>query len=151
MAIQLSSPAFRSGESIPLDYTADGRNVSPPLQWTPPPLGTQSLALVCEDPDAPRGTFTHWVVFNMPADADGLVEAALPSGAMQGLNSFGEASYGGPAPPPGKPHHYHFRLYALDSPVPLIGEVAAPGLKSAMEGHILGEADLVGLYQRPGH
>jgi Raf kinase inhibitor-like YbhB/YbcL family protein len=148
MSLQLTSPAIKPNKSIPVDYTADGKNVSPPLKWTGIPPGTKSFALLCEDPDAPRGTFTHWVVCNVPAEASELVEAALPRGAVQGENSFGEAAYGGPSPPPGQPHHYHFKLYALDTSLTLIGHFSAEGLKSEMQGHILGEADLVGLYQR---
>src|SRR5688500_530249 len=128
MAFELTSPAIKPGQSIPVDYTADGRNVSPPLKWTKPPPGTKTFALLCEDPDATRGTFTHWVVCNVPAEAKELVEAALPDGAVQGVNSFGKATYGGPAPPPGKPHHYHFKLYALDTNLPLIGDISAEGL-----------------------
>jgi Raf kinase inhibitor-like YbhB/YbcL family protein len=144
----LSSPQFRSGEMIPLDYTADGRNVSPPLQWTDPPAGTKSFALICEDPDAPRGVFYHWVVYEVPAQTRELEEKALPLGAKQGLNSFGDMNYGGPAPPRGQVHHYHFRLYALDVEMPLIGEVSAEGLKGELQDHILAESDLIGIYQR---
>src|SRR5207249_1762879 len=108
--MKLSSSAFRSGEPIPAAYTADGRNVSPPLEWHESPEGVRGFALVCDDPDAPRGTFTHWVIFNMPAKLHELQEGAVPGSAVQGNNDFGKVGYGGPSPPPGRPHHYHFRL-----------------------------------------
>jgi Raf kinase inhibitor-like YbhB/YbcL family protein len=148
MSMTLTSPAFESNGTIPLAHTADGINASPPLQWSDLPRGTRSLALICEDPDAPSGTFTHWVVNNLPPEAHELRQGALPKGAMEGLNSFGKLGYGGPSPPRGKPHHYHFHLYALDSELPLIGEFSAEGLKKELPGHVLAEADLVGLYQR---
>src|SRR5438874_11965395 len=122
MALDLTSTAFQEGQSIPKEYTGDGRNVSPPLQWSDPPTGTRSLALVCEDPDAPRGTFTHWAIFNLPAESRELsagvpAEPALPNGTAQATNDFGKVGYGGPSPPPGKPHRYVFKLYALDRPL----------------------------------
>ena len=148
MSITLTSPAFSSDATIPVEHTADGIDVSPPLNWSELPSGTKSLALICEDPDVPGGTFTHWVVNNLPPEARGLRPGALPEGAMEGLNSFGKQGYDGPAPPRGKPHHYHFRLYALDSEILLIGEFSAEGLKQELAGHVLAEADLVGVYQR---
>src|SRR2546426_12557047 len=119
MSLELTSTAFRDGQSIPTKYTADGRNISPPLAWTDPPAGTKSFALICEDPDAPRGTFTHWLAFNLPAESrelpEGLsAEATRPDGSLQGTNDFGKPGYGGPSPPPGKPHRYVFQLLALD-------------------------------------
>ena len=119
MTLELTSTAFADRAAVPKLYTGDGRNASPPLQWREPPAGTHSLALICEDPDAPRGTFTHWVVYNVPAEtqelSEGLpAEATLPNGTTQGTNDFGKLGYGGPAPPPGKPHRYFFKLYALD-------------------------------------
>src|SRR5438046_1261428 len=124
MALELTSAAFEEGEPIPEQYTADGRNASPPLEWQNPPAGIRSLALICEDPDAPRGTFTHWVVFNLPAESQELGEgipaaATLANGTAQGTNDFGKVGYGGPSPPPGKPHRYFFKLYALDRPLDL--------------------------------
>jgi len=153
MSIELTSPAFTPGETIPRDYTADGRNASPPLKWSDPPADAKSFALLCEDPDAPRGTFVHWVAANLPSESRDLSEgvpkeASLPNGTVQGVNGFGKVGFGGPAPPPGKPHHYHFKLYALDAPLDLKGEVTATDLKSAMHGHVLAESELVGLYQR---
>src|SRR5437762_6437024 len=113
MALELTSTAFKEGDTIPKQYTGDGTNAPPPLKWADPPAGTKSFALICEDPDAPRGTFTHWVMWNLPAEARELGEGAPPGGAIQGKNDFGKIGYGGPAPPPGKPHRYVFRLDAL--------------------------------------
>jgi Raf kinase inhibitor-like YbhB/YbcL family protein len=153
MALELTSPAFREGDAIPQQYTGDGRNISPPLAWRNPPAGTRSLALTCEDPDAPRGTFTHWVVFNLPAELRELgesipAETTLPNGMAQGTNDFGQAGYGGPKPPPGKPHRYVFTLYALDQPLDVQPGATKAQLLAAMKGHVLGEAQLLGTYAR---
>src|ERR1700736_854590 len=128
MKIELTSTAFREGEPIPKLYTGDGKDLSPPLKWTDPPAGTKSFALVCDDPDAPRGTWVHWVLFDLPATATGLpagvpTSEELPSGGVQGRNDYGDIGWGGPQPPRGHGvHHYGFRLYALDAPLSL-----APG------------------------
>ncbi len=153
MALELTSTAFHEGATIPEQYTADGRNVTPPLKWTDPPAGTRSFALICEDPDAPRGTFTHWLAFNLPAESRELseavpAEATLPNGTAQGTNDFGKAGYGGPKPPPGKPHRYTFKLYALDRSLDVHPGATKAQLLAAMQGHILGEAQLVGRYAR---
>jgi len=153
MTIELSSSAFEEGESIPRKYTGDGTDVSPPLTWSEPPAGTQSLALVCDDPDAPRGTWVHWVLFNLPSDLRELPEhvppdAVLKNQARQGRNDFGKIGYGGPAPPRGKPHRYFFKLYALDVVLPLTAGASRSQLLGAMEGHILAEGQLMGKYQR---
>jgi Raf kinase inhibitor-like YbhB/YbcL family protein len=153
MTLELTSTAFPEGATIPERYTGDGRNVSPPLQWRDPPAGTRSLALICEDPDAPRGTFTHWVAFNLPAEsrelAEGVpAEATLPNGTAQGTNDFGQVGYGGPSPPPGKPHRYCFKLYALDRPLDLQPGATRAQLLAALKGHVLGEAQLMGTYAR---
>jgi Raf kinase inhibitor-like YbhB/YbcL family protein len=153
MALELTSTAFQQGETIPKQYTADGRNASPPLKWSEPPPGTRSLALVCEDPDAPRGTFTHWVVFKLPAESRELSEAipkeaTLPNGTVQGTNGFGEVGYGGPSPPAGKPHRYFFKLFALDRPLELQPGATKDQLLAAARGHVLGEAELMGTYGR---
>jgi Raf kinase inhibitor-like YbhB/YbcL family protein len=153
MALELTSTAFQEGATIPEQYTADGHNVSPPLKWQNPPAGTRSLALICEDPDAPRGTFTHWVAFNLPAESRELPEgippeATLPIGLAQGTNDFGRAGYGGPKPPPGKPHRYVFKLYALDRPLDMQPGATKAQLLAAMKGHVLGEAQLQGTYAR---
>jgi Raf kinase inhibitor-like YbhB/YbcL family protein len=153
MALELTSTAFREGAPIPGQYTADGRNVSPPLQWRDVPAGTRGLALVCEDPDAPRGTFTHWVAYNLPAESRELpegvpAEPTLPDGTLQGTNDFGRVGYGGPAPPAGKPHRYFFMLFALDGPLHLPPGATRPQLLAAVKGHVLGEAQLMGTYSR---
>ena len=153
MAFEMSSSAFQEGKSIPQQYTGDGRNISPPLRWGDPPAGTRSLALICEDPDAPRGTFTHWVAFNLPAESRELAEgvpgeATLPNGTTQGTNDFGKVGYGGPKPPPGKPHHYFFKLYALDQPVELRPGATKAQLLAAVKGHVLGEAQVMGTFAR---
>src|SRR5215469_16178794 len=124
MSIELTSPAFQPGTAIPKQYTGDGADRSPPLGWSEPPPGTKGLALICDDPDAPRGTWVHWVLFNIPADTRELPETVPPekltrAGARQGTNDFGKLGYGGPLPPPGKPHRYYFKIYALDSTLDL--------------------------------
>ena len=150
--MKLSSTAFRDGEYIATLYTCEGQNISPPLAWRGVPQGTESLALIMDDPDAPSGIFTHWVVFNIPAVTVNLPAAAksanLPAGTLQGRNSYGTSAYGGPCPPPGSPHHYRFTLYALDQSVALTAGVTREQLLSAARSHILAQARLVGLYQR---
>jgi Raf kinase inhibitor-like YbhB/YbcL family protein len=153
MAITLTSTAFGEGETIPKTYTADGTNVSPPLQWGDPPAGTQSFALIADDPDAPRGTWVHWVLFDLPAGERGLGEGtpaaeSLPGGARQGKNDFGKLGYGGPSPPPGKPHRYFFKLYALDKPLSLSPGATKAQVEGAMKGHVLAEGRLMGKYGR---
>lgn len=151
--IALTSPAFQLGERIPTEYTADGRNVSPPLKWDGVPAGAKSLALVCEDPDAPRGLFTHWVAFNLPPDATELragvpAKDALPDGTAQGTNGFGKPGYGGPSPPAGKPHRYVFHLYALDEKLDLPAGATREQLTRAIKGHVIGQGELTGTYGR---
>jgi Raf kinase inhibitor-like YbhB/YbcL family protein len=153
MTIQLTSTAFGEGENIPKRYTADGENVSPPLRWSDPPEGTKAFALICDDPDAPRGTWVHWVLFNLPADQREVEEGVpaqevLANGAKQGKNDFGKVGYGGPAPPPGKPHRYFFKLYALDTPLDLAPGATKGQLVAAMKGHVLAEGQLMGRYGR---
>ncbi len=147
------SPAFANGASIPVKYTADGEDVSPPLQWTGIPKGARSVALVCDDPDAPGGTWVHWVLFNLPPGDPGLAEGTpeadqLPNGARHGLNDFGRPGYGGPAPPSGKAHRYRFRVYALDAVLILKPRVKLNELEAAMKGHILATGELTGTYAR---
>jgi Raf kinase inhibitor-like YbhB/YbcL family protein len=152
--IALTSPAFRFGERIPTQYTADGRDVSPPLKWDGVPAGAKSLALICEDPDAPKGLFAHWVAYNLPPDSKELREGvpakeALPDGMAQGVNGFGKPGYGGPSPPAGKPHRYVFHLYALDEKLDLPAGATREQVASAMKGHVIGQGELTGSYGRP--
>ncbi len=153
MHFALSSPEWKAGESIPREFTCDGRDVSPPLAWDAPPAGTRSLSLVVEDPDAPGGTFIHWVLYDLPAGARELPENVpakddVPGGARQGRNSFGRVGYGGPCPPPGPAHRYYFRLYALDRKTSLNAGAGHADLDRAMRGHILAQAEFMGRYQR---
>lgn len=154
MTFRLESPAFEEGALIPAVYTCDGRDISPPLKWSDPPEGTQSFTLICDDPDAPIGTWIHWVIYNIPPDQRDLPEGVpavgtLPNGARQGRNSWPRRlGYGGPCPPSGT-HRYVFKLYALDTMLDLEPEQAdARAVQQAMQGHILAEAQLIGLYQR---
>ncbi len=153
MVLSLSSTAFKGGERIPVKYTCEGQDVSPPLTWSEPPQGTQSLTLIVDDPDAPGGAFTHWVLFNIPPDSGELPEAVptqaqLSSGALQGKNDFGKIGYGGPCPPPGRLHRYCFTLYALDRVLDLKAGVSKKQVLDAMQGHILAQEQLIGTYQR---
>jgi Raf kinase inhibitor-like YbhB/YbcL family protein len=153
MALTVTSTAFKEGESIPKQHTGDGKDTSPPLHWTAPPSGTKSLALICDDPDAPRGTWVHWVLFNLPADTHGLPEGVpahgtIDNGAVQGKNDFRKLGYGGPAPPPGKPHRYFFKLYALDTVLTLSAGATKADVAAAMKGHVLDEGQLMGVYKR---
>jgi Raf kinase inhibitor-like YbhB/YbcL family protein len=149
----LTSAAFAEGAPVPVRHTCDGEDLSPPLTWTGVPVGTRSFALICDDPDAPRGTWVHWFIWNLPADAVELGEGVpskpeLPSGARQGLNDGGDIGYGGPCPPAGRPHRYFFRLHALDTPLNLAPGVNRSDLEAAMEGHVLARAVTMGTYQR---
>ena len=151
--MEIISAAFQNGETIPTQYTCSGQDISPALNWSGVPEGTQSFALIVDDPDAPGGTFTHWVIFNIPADTIELGEAIptsseLPSGALQGRNSFGRIGYDGPCPPPGTPHHYHFVLYALGRALDLPAGASNVQVLNAMQDHILAQAELVGIYKR---
>ena len=153
MNFELTSTAFQEGQPIPRESTGDGQNISPPLKWTDPPSGTKTFALVCIDPDAPRGIFTHWVAFNLPAEsrevsAGVLQEGKLSNGTIQGKNDFGKIGYAGPAPPPGKAHRYFFKLFALDTALELSSGVSHDDLRAATPGHILAEAQLMGTYGR---
>ena len=149
----ITSPSFAAGGSIPAKYSCEGANVSPALEWSGTPPAAKSLALICEDPDAPAGTWTHWVLFNLPASTTALPEKmdtapTLPSGAKQGTNDFQKTGYGGPCPPPGKPHRYFFRLYALNTELALKPGATRKDLLRAMEHHVVAEGQLVGTYQR---
>ncbi|MGB9741724.1 MAG: YbhB/YbcL family Raf kinase inhibitor-like protein [candidate division WOR-3 bacterium] len=149
----LSSPAFAAGQKIPPKYTGDGEDVSPALNWDNVPEKTRSFALICSDPDAPVGTFIHWVIYDIPAEVRGLAEGlprdgVLDNGARQGINGFRNIGYNGPKPPPGKPHRYFFRLYALDTVLEVEPGISAGRLQGLIAGHILSEAELMGVYGR---
>lgn len=140
IALEIMSRDFDNGEYIPAKCAYDKSNIPPSLYWKDVPEGTKSLAIICDDPDAPSKVWVHWVMFNIKPDIDG--------SGVQGINDFGKMGYGGPCPPPGKPHRYFFRLYALGTILPLKKGASRDKLLSAMEGHILAEAEVMGLYQR---
>jgi Raf kinase inhibitor-like YbhB/YbcL family protein len=154
MSFQISTTAFSEGGMIPKKFTCDGPDVSPQLSWKDAPIGTQSFAVVMDDPDAPVGTWVHWVLYNLPASAKELPEGVekqeqlAGGGALQGRNDFRRIGYGGPCPPPGKPHRYYFKLYALDTKLDLKAGATKADLERAMKGHILGQTQLVGRYGR---
>lgn len=151
--IQVSATAFQNGEAIPIKYSSDGENLSPALQWSGIPQGSHSLALIMDDPDAPIGTFTHWVIYNLPVDLNGLQEgipktAAISGLGIQGVNSFRKVGYDGPCPPRGANHRYFFKLYALDLAPSLPSGLDSAGLQRAMQGHILARGQGMGTFQR---
>jgi len=153
MSFSVTTKAFAPGGDIPRQYTCDGQDLSPALEWNGAPAATKSFALIADDPDAPVGTWTHWVLFDLPASADNLPEsvpktADLSGGGHQGRNDFGKTGYGGPCPPPGKPHRYFFKLYALDAPLNLKGGASRADVEKAMKGHVLGEAQVMGKFKR---
>jgi len=153
MEIIVASAAFAAGSAIPTKYTCMGQDVSPPITWEKIPEGTKSIALICDDPDAPMGTWVHWVIFNIPPDKTGLPEAVppdpkLPDGSTQGINDFRRHGYGGPCPPPGKPHRYFFKVYALDTVLDLGSTATKRDVEKAMEGHILAQGELMGTFRR---
>jgi len=153
MSLQMSSAAFSSGEAIPKKFTCDGPDVSPQLKWNDPPANTQSMALIMDDPDAPGSTWVHWVLYDLPANTRELPEGVakqeqLSSGARQGRNDFEKTGYGGPCPPPGKPHRYFFKLYALDNKLNLKSGATKVELERAMKSHVLAQAELIGKYGR---
>ena len=152
MEIKITSAVFEEGGMIPAKFTCDEEDVSPPLAWDSVPEGTKTLALICDDPDAPMGTWVHWVLFNLPGDFNELPEDIPPekeleNSAKQGTNDFGKIGYGGPCPPGGT-HRYYFKLYALDAALDLEAGARKAELLEAMEGHILGEGQLMGKYSR---
>lgn len=156
MSMTIQSPAFQHMHNIPARHTCDGMDTSPPLSWSNVPPGTKSLALIVDDPDAPdpaapEMTFVHWVLYNIPPDVDGLEEGAAPDGlpldAERGLNDWHNRTWGGPCPPIGR-HRYFFKLYALNTTLPHLKHPTKSALEAAMHGHVLAQAELVGLYQR---
>jgi len=153
MTLKLSSPDFTSGETIPKQFTCDGADISPALEWSDPPKGTQSFVVIADDPDAPVGTWVHWVLFDLPADARSLAQnfpnrEELEDGSRQGRNDFRKIGYGGPCPPPGKPHRYFFKLYALDKKLDLKAGASKQDVENAQRGHVLAKAEWMGRYGR---
>ena len=145
------SAAFAMGAAIPAEYCCS--RISPPLSWSGVPPGTQSIAVLCDDPDAPRGDWVHWVLFNLPSDTASLpagmpVKARLPNGAMQGITDYGRNGYDGPCPPPGRAHRYFFKVFALDALLDLEASADKAALLEAMRGHILAQGHIVGTYRR---
>jgi Raf kinase inhibitor-like YbhB/YbcL family protein len=153
MSIQITSPAFSAGQPIPRKYTCDAEDASPPLAWTGVPAEAKSLALIVDDPDAPVGTWVHWVFYNLPPSLTGLEEGLAKTPTLAGLGSQGtndsrKIGYGGPCPPRGKPHRYFFKLYALDASLSLPSGASKADLEKAMRGHILAQGQLIGTYSR---
>jgi Raf kinase inhibitor-like YbhB/YbcL family protein len=157
MPLTLTSPAFTHQGPIPARYTCDGDDVSPPLAWAGVPAGARSLALIVDDPDAPdpnapKRTWVHWVMYNLPARDGSLAEAvdcgALPTGAREGTNDWPRTGYGGPCPPIGR-HRYFFKLYAVDMVLPDLGDATKAKVEKEMQGHVLEKAELMGTYERP--
>ena len=154
MSFAVKSTAFSNGSEIPRQYTCSGENVSPSLSWSEVPPQARALALIADDPDAPAGTWTHWIMWNIPAHATALSEGVPPSqellhnGARQGKNDFGRIGYGGPCPPPGRPHRYFFRLYALGAMLDVKSGAARSELETAMMPHVVAQAEWMGLFKR---
>ena len=153
MAFQVQSSAFKAGSEIPQKFTCQGSDISPALSWSGAPAGTKSFALIADDPDAPAGTWVHWVLYDLPASTTQLAENVPktekgPGGGTQGMNDFKKSGYGGPCPPPGNAHRYFFKLYALDTSLNLKPGASKADLEKAMKGHILAQAELMGTYKR---
>ncbi|HMZ32287.1 MAG: YbhB/YbcL family Raf kinase inhibitor-like protein [Methanomicrobiales archaeon] len=151
--IEITSEAFREGARIPDEFTCKGANLSPPISFGPMPPGTKSIVVICDDPDAPSGLFTHWILYNIPAGTEHISKGVpkkpvLIDGSRHGTNSYGRMEYSGPACPPGTTHHYHFDAYALDMVLALRAPVTRRDIGHAMEGHILGNGSLIGLFSR---
>jgi Raf kinase inhibitor-like YbhB/YbcL family protein len=153
LAFIITSSAFEEGKTIPVRHTCDGDDISPALKWSNAPANTKSFTLISDDPDAPKGTWVHWVLFDLPGSTTelaGEIEKSqhLSGGAKQGINDFKRLGYGGPCPPPGKPHRYYFKLYALDKLLDLKPGVTKADVVKAMEGHVIAETQVMGTYQR---
>jgi Raf kinase inhibitor-like YbhB/YbcL family protein len=151
--IMISTEAFREGDTIPPEYTCDGKDISPMLSWNGVPSNAKSIALIMDDPDAPGGTFVHWVFYNIPANVQNLSKGmpgneTLADGSLQGMTDFGRTGYGGPCPPPGKPHRYYFKIFALDTKLDLSSKAKKTDVERAMEGHVLARGELMGKYGR---
>jgi Raf kinase inhibitor-like YbhB/YbcL family protein len=150
--MKLVSNAFKEGQPIPRGYSCEGTNVSPPLEWSGVPKSAKTLALIVDDPDAPAGTWVHWVLYNLPAENIGIIESTpatetLTGGGIQGMNDFKKIGYGGPCPPSGT-HRYYFKIYALDAELPLNPGATKADLEKVMEGHVVAEAQLMGTYRK---
>ena len=153
MSLEVTSAAFTNGSEIPTEHTCDGDDRSPPLSWTGVPSETRSIALIADDPDAPRGTWVHWVLYGIALDVSELPGGvpsrdSLEGGARHGINDFGRKEYGGPCPPPGGPHRYYFKVYALDTEISLGPGATKQAVEQAMQGHILAQGELMGRYRR---
>ena len=153
MAMEINSPAFQQGKDIPDEYTCQGQDISPELCWKEAPVGTKSYVLIMDDPDAPAGTWVHWLVYDIPDGILGLEKGinkspTLPIGPKQGMSSFRSIGYGGPCPPPGKKHRYFFTLYALDTMLGIPPGKSKQDVENAMKGHVLAQAQWMGLYGR---
>lgn len=153
MAMSIMSPAFTDGSAIPKKYSCDGSDLSPPLSWTGVPANAKSLTLIMDDPDAPMGTWVHWVMWNIPPNMTSLPEGiskdgSLSDGSKQGKNSWPKTGYGGPCPPTGKPHRYFFKLYALDTLLTISENANSATLQNAMSGHVIAQAQTMGTYGR---
>ncbi len=151
--ITVSSEAFKEGGAIPAEYTCDGKNVSPPLSWKGIPENAKSIALIMDDPDAPAGIWVHWLLFNIPSNTTKLPKGipknpTLGDRSRQGVTSSGRPGYGGPCPPPGKPHRYYFKVYALDTMLDLQSSATKKDVENAMKGHVLAQGELMGRYGR---
>lgn len=151
--MEITSDAFKNGERIPKKYTCEGDDMSPPLSWIGAPADTKSFALISDDPDAPVGTWVHWVLYDLPPSVTSLAEGVptdekLADGSKQGITDFRRPGYGGPCPPPGKPHRYYFKLYALDQALNLPVKLKKADLLKAIDGRVLAEAQLMGTYER---
>lgn len=144
----INSSVFKNNEYLPKRYAGDGDNISPPLKFENVPKGTKSFVLIVDDPDAPMGTFNHWVVFNIPAKTKEFKEGKVPAGSIEGSNTAGEAAYHGPYPPPGKPHHYIFKIYALNAVLSLEAGSTKGEVEEAIGGHVLAHCILTGMYKR---
>ncbi|MGO9386869.1 MAG: YbhB/YbcL family Raf kinase inhibitor-like protein [Methanobacterium sp.] len=152
MVIKIKSKVFEDGEPIPTKYTCSGVDVSPPLEWTSIPEDTESIGIICEDPDAPGGTWSHWIIFNLPADTMSLSEhimsrEIMDNGAIQGLNDFGKVGYAGPCPPKGT-HHYYYKIYALDVKLDLPPRTSRKTFLETINGHIIDQGQIMGTYTR---
>lgn len=152
MTFTLSSNGFTQEALIPEVYTCDGKDISPELVWEGAPENTKSFVMIFDDPDAPAGTWDHWILFNIPADTNSLPENlnALPAGTKEGVNSWGRTGYGGPCPPD-RLHRYYFKLYALDALLDLADGVGKADIERAMQAHIVAQTELMGRYNRPGN